>query len=522
MNLKVLLLLYFVSFVENGPIVGTSLGKIHGSIMKTVTNRKIKAFRGIPYAEPPIGKNRFEAPIAKSGWSDSLRDATIDGFICPQLGTPKELLSEDCLVLNVYTKNLKGNKSVIFYIHGGGNEDGTGHSLYTGPQYLMDHDIVLVTFNYRLGALGFLSTGTNQTSDNNGYLDQVMALQWVHDHISNFGGNPKSVTLLGMSSGAVSTIYHMASPLSKGLFHRVIAMSGSGTHRFPRNNLFWTRKLAKSTSCPMYNSKDLIECLRKVSWERINEVAESWQTYGFIDIKWTYDIDGHFLLDTPVNIFAEGKFNKVPLMTGITKDEFTNTVFHQKNNIELLDDISMNFDKYAPDMFLYEPDAEKSRKIQEFYLKNQTISNQSLENFGRIFADCIVGHAVHRLLELTRKHQDVFFYRFDHLGLYSVGVDGDGKPIGLVCHADDLQYIFPGIKLGAQNAPEHTEMWMVERISGLFSSFAKNGAPDDIFRLKWLPSNSTHVHTMYIGRNVTLGPAPYTDRFQLWDTLFPV
>ncbi|KRT82519.1 hydrolase, partial [Oryctes borbonicus] len=97
-----------------------------------------------------------------------------------------------------------------------------------GPQYLLDEDIVLVTANYRLGALGYLSTGTKEAPGNNGFKDQVVVLKWIRDHIKAFGGDPAMVTLSGYSAGAVSATLHMISPMSQGLFHRVIAMSASG------------------------------------------------------------------------------------------------------------------------------------------------------------------------------------------------------------------------------------------------------------------------------------------------------
>lgn len=304
------------------PIVEISLGKIKGSVLKTTKNNDFLAFRGIKYAEAPIGKRRFKPPVSVSGWDDKVLDATHDGFICPQPRYSTKEMSEDCLVLNVYTHDLKGNKPVMVYIHGGSNFLGTSHSLLeSGPELLMNQNIVLVSMNYRLGALGFLSTQNEDARGNYGYLDQVMALQWVQDHISHFGGNPKSVTIFGMSAGGMAVTLQMASPLSKGLFHRAIAMSGSATNHFTVDNQSWTRKLAKLVSCPMYNSKSVVDCLRNVSWEKIIDACKTYEPYGFIDLKWNYEVDGHFLLDTPTNVFARGEFNKVPLMTGIAKDE---------------------------------------------------------------------------------------------------------------------------------------------------------------------------------------------------------
>lgn len=139
--------------------------------------------------------------------------------MCPQPNDDESDISEDCLRLNVYTRELPpgSRKPVLVYIHPGGYYGVSGQSKnYAGPHYLMDRDIVLVTMNYRLGSLGFLSTGTEDSPGNNGLKDQVIALRWVRNHISKFGGDPNTVTLMGYSAGAMSVTLHMVSPMSKG------------------------------------------------------------------------------------------------------------------------------------------------------------------------------------------------------------------------------------------------------------------------------------------------------------------
>lgn len=130
-------------------------------------------------------------------------------------------MSENCLFINVYTPQIPTDRHqplpVIIYIHPGAFVSGSGSSeFYAGPEYLLEHDVVMVAINYRLGALGFLSTGDTHSSGNYGLKDQVMALEWVRDYIGNFGGDPNLVTLLGYSAGAISVTLHMISPMSKG------------------------------------------------------------------------------------------------------------------------------------------------------------------------------------------------------------------------------------------------------------------------------------------------------------------
>jgi carboxylesterase type B len=222
-------------------------GKLEGTVMQTRKSIEFHAFLKIPYAEPPIGNLRFQPPVQNRKWEGVL-NATIYGPICMQyLYDSMYGESEDCLHLNVFTKSLgnkNGLKPVIVYIHGGvsmlqfyklsyitsvfqGFEYGAGSS--NGPSYLMDRDIVLITINYRLGPFGFLALGTKEATGNMGLKDQVMALKWIQRNIIYFGGDPNSITIAGLSAGAYSTTAHMASPLSKGLFIRVISLSGAIT-----------------------------------------------------------------------------------------------------------------------------------------------------------------------------------------------------------------------------------------------------------------------------------------------------
>ena len=170
----------------------------------------------------------FQAPQPVGTWSD-VRDATEDGNLCPQydISSSAPMGDEDCLNLNVYSPKLDSKKrAVVVYIHGGAFIMGGGASYFFGPGYLLEQNIVLVTFNYRLGPLGFLSTSDSSAAGNQGLLDQVMVLQWVRDNIDKFGGDPDKVTIMGEDAGAASVTLMAMSPLATGLFHRAIALSG--------------------------------------------------------------------------------------------------------------------------------------------------------------------------------------------------------------------------------------------------------------------------------------------------------
>merc|ERR1711970_519238 len=192
-------------------------------------------YLGVPYAEPPVGNRRFLPPNPITTPWECPPDITPPLPICPQLVglslDPRS--SEDCLQLNVYVPDELNTTSsnqlpVMVYIHGGGWASGDGTPSSFGPQYLMSHGVIIVGINYRLGPLGFLSLGTPEVPGNMGMKDQVMALTWVQDNINRFGGDPEQVTIFGQSAGSMSVTYHLFSPMTEGLFNRVIAQSGMG------------------------------------------------------------------------------------------------------------------------------------------------------------------------------------------------------------------------------------------------------------------------------------------------------
>ena len=171
---------------------------------------------------------------------------------------------ENCLTLNIYKPQTDNVQllPILFWIHSGGFMQGT--SFEGDPKYLMDRDIILVTVNFRQGALGFLSTGDEHISGNMGLKDQSLALKWLSKNIESFGGDSERVTLAGVSSGSASAHYHYLSPMSKGLFSHGISFSGTALspRYFINNPLMRAKLLAEHVACPTNNIKDMVECLR--------------------------------------------------------------------------------------------------------------------------------------------------------------------------------------------------------------------------------------------------------------------
>ena len=279
---------------------------------------------GIPYAEPPVGELRWKAPQPVdfvSGFS-----ATSPGPNCPQAPSPFGVpsVSEDCLYLNVFQpKKKKGllahSKSpVMVWLHGGALTYGEGHTY--DPQKLVEQGVVVVTLNYRLGALGFmahpaLSEESGGTSGNYGLMDQQAALRWVQKNIHHFGGDAKRVTVFGESAGGLSVSALMASPSAKGLFHRAIIQSGAYGLAQPTQQQWEMMGMGRAAA--MGCSDQSAECLRSLGVEQI--LAH--QDIG--EVGWLPVVDGVLLPKSMKESFEKGEFHRVPVMQGTTRDEYS-------------------------------------------------------------------------------------------------------------------------------------------------------------------------------------------------------
>lgn len=258
----------FLLTIASCQIIEIEDGFIEGRPMASRSGVSFSGFFGIPFAEPPLGELRFRAPVPKEPW-DGILNCTIFGPMCmqPWVGV---FGSEDCLQLNVFTKNIPLNettelKPVIAFIHGGGFIGGT--AMNHGPEYLMDRDIVLVTIQYRLGAFGFMALEIPDIAGNQGLKDQNLALKWIQANIHHFGGDRDRVTISGLSAGSLSVTAHMVSPMSRGLFHNVIGLSGSiaGQLRPVSNNIATVTEMAIRVNCTTESIDNMVNCLRNVS-----------------------------------------------------------------------------------------------------------------------------------------------------------------------------------------------------------------------------------------------------------------
>ncbi|XP_014293880.1 venom carboxylesterase-6 [Halyomorpha halys] len=492
------------------PLAVVKEGTLRGTFMKTLGGKEIAAFLGVPYAAPPV---RFQAPSPPRTW-EGILDATKPKSDCLQY-TELGLYvhgSEDCLYAYVYApkdyNETKTLKDVIIYIHGGGFSCMLGHY---GPKYLLDHDVVYVFFTYRLGPLGFLSTGDTVIPGNFGLKDQNMLLQWVSRNIEAFGGNSKSVTLTGTSAGGASVHYHMLSPMSKGLIHRAFSMSGTVLDPWTKTENFKERasKLAELLSCPSANSSEIHDCLLKKEGREIVSKMKDFQTW----IYYPFTVFGPvveanhpsaFISKSPIEIIKNKEAQEVPWLTTLTTEEGLYPVADFIANETLLKYLDNHWNEVAPSLLdyghLFEGDAlnEISRNIRKRYFGYGSIS----KNEKALIDVCSDRHFVLGTLEAAELHSSnykspVYSYIFSYRGKNSVSgyVSKSNKNWG-VCHADDTGYMFENEMINT--AETENDRKMIAFMTKMLVNFAKTGVPQLDDGLVWPNVNDVNDSFTYV------------------------
>ena len=330
--------LFFITNLQaqqkTAPEVQTKSGVVRGGIEEDVT-----FFKGIPYAAPPVGANRWRPPQPVTPWKE-VRDATKDCADCPQRAWPGStaVQSEDCLFLNVWTPSSIDKKSklpVMFWIHGGGFTGGSGSGPGSSGKAFAKQGVILVTINYRLGRLGHFAfpalskENPDEYKGSYAFMDQIAALKWVKENIAAFGGDPNNVTIFGFSAGGVAVHSLLTIPAAKGLFHKAIGHSSGG-----RDGVLTGRPINKNNADPLYSiSAETIgvnfarrhkiqstdaDALTKLRALSIDQIVDGGQETDSAGVR-TYSgpiLDGKLVVETAESAYNSGKFPSVPIIIG--------------------------------------------------------------------------------------------------------------------------------------------------------------------------------------------------------------
>ena len=458
--------------------------KTEGGLLEGVAmSSGVRVFKGIPYAAPPVGDLRWKPPQPAAKWN-GVRKADKFSDSCMQVLTrsrnpwTKEFMvqndaSEDCLGLNVWTgaKAASEKRPVLVWIHGGAFYEGSGEIITYDGEELAKKGLVVVTINYRLGIFGFYThpeltkESPHNASGNYGLLDCVAALQWIQKNIAAFGGDPSRVTIAGQSAGAMAVHALTASPLAKGLFHRAIAESGSGVGRRTKSLATSEQDGVKWAETKVATSlKDL----------RAKSAADLLGGARFAPV-----VDGWFLPAEVPAIFAQGKQNDVPTLTGLTADEGSSSPTYGKVNFE-------EFAKQAQQRFGAQ--AEAFLKLYPSGDQNQSglSQKQSARDQGLV---SMYLWAAERAK--TGKTNAYTYY-------FARGIPWPEHPEFGAFHTGDVPYFFANLK--HLNRPwEAVDRKLSETASDYWVNFAKTGNPNGKGLPPWPAFDTKQAVTMELG-----------------------
>lgn len=403
--------------------------------------------------------------------------------------------SEDCLYLNVYTPNVKppSPMAVMLFIHGGGFKSGSGNDDYYGPDFLMKYGIVLVTINYRLDALGFLNLGFKEVPGNAGMKDQVAALRWVQRNIAQFGGDPDNVTIFGTTAGAISCLLHALSPMSRGLFRRVIAMSG--TPLFDISVEFESVRrgfnLGKVLGYETQNATALFGFLQKVpAYRLVNTrpytiIAELYinnlvKMYQFTPVAQEDFGQERFLIEDPIDSLLEGNINDVDIMIGYSNEEGLSFVFYFE---QYLINVYNRFPELlCPRRFLYylSPVAylPSSDAIKDYYFGKRPISISTMKEFVKFQSDNYKYQSLRYMRDVSVAYANrKFLYRFSGVSERNV-YSRDALKYGLIGAGQrdiEMYLLYANIYKNLTITTKSESYRIIEQLTTLFTNYAKSG-----------------------------------------------
>ncbi|XP_073469294.1 fatty acyl-CoA hydrolase precursor, medium chain-like isoform X1 [Aquarana catesbeiana] len=538
--MKVCALLCLSSFIllrtgqaEERPMVDTKYGKLRGVIEPLKeTPRTADAFYGIPFAKPPVGPLRFANPELPKPW-ESIRDASQYPPMCLQhveimegiasyYKSPFKMppLSEDCLYLNIFTPSDRDKKSklpVMFFIHGGGLLV-AGASLFDCSALSVYENVVVVSIQYRLGILGFFSTGDDELPGNLGFLDQVAALHWVQENIAEFGGDQHSVTIFGESAGGVSVSALVLSPLTKGLFHKAIAESGTVAMpgmavSKPEELTFYRDVVSEVSGCDV---SSVVECLKRKSEKEILSATEK---LGFLPLP--ICVDGVFLPKPVEEILANKESNRVPLLLGVCNHEFGWMLPQIFNLTEITEGMNRELVRRAlhklPILGL--SSAVLPSALDE-YLSDVSDPFSFRDRFLDICGDVLFIVPTRRV---ANYHRDsglpVYFYEYQHRPSLFDGVRPDFVKAD---HVDEIVYVFGGpfLRDGVLFAGHATdeEKALSRTIMRYWANFARNGNPNGPGQVEW-PLYDKKEQYLEINLKQKASARLKEDKFNFWSKI---
>lgn len=501
----------------SAPQVRTSSGMVEG-----LSESGVRAFRGIPFAAPPVGGRRWQAPQPAPAWK-GVRKTTAFGSRCPQGPIFSDMNfrdepSEDCLFLNVWTpaSSATARLPVMVWIYGGGFQAGSTSEPRQDGTRLAQKDVVVVSMNYRVGVFGFLAhpeltrESDPPASGNYGLLDQVAALRWVRDNIAAFGGDPDNVTIFGESAGSFSVSALMASPLARGLFHRAIGESGAYFTAGPQTLALGSLADAEKAGAEFAASvgADSLAALRS---RPVDEILKA--SLGGPRLRFAPILDGHLLPRDLFSVFGSGAQARVPLLAGWNADEIRASVVLAKQRptvARFAEQVRTRFGAGAEALLKVYPAAT---------------DQEAIESAAALAGDLFVGYATWKWLEMHAQTggPPVYRYSFDR----DIPVAPDTKVMGVAAsstdigarHAGEIEYVFGTLDSLPEVPWEAADRSLSDLMMSYWTNFARTGNPNGEGLAEWPGyGDATAYQVMHLDATSHAAPDTLRPRYELLDT----
>ncbi|XP_050314656.1 esterase FE4-like isoform X2 [Anthonomus grandis grandis] len=523
-------------------------GILQGNIKPLDNGQTYYNFQGIPYALPPVGKLRFSDPIPFKKWNGIL-NATSPGPNCVQLLMKQTKFSvagqEDCLYLNVFTPQnphtIEKPLAVMVWFYGGSFREGSA-DIYSPDYFMQENNVVIVTFNYRLGFFGFLSTEDDYAPGNYGMKDMVLALKWVQRNIHKFGGDKNRVTIFGESAGAAAVGYLMLSNQSKGLFYGAVMQSGSplcswALHRNARKVAF---DLGAALGLTTNNSATLVNYLRSVDLPRAGQAIINVNLVNFVT---SFENGGPFgpVIEPPTKdafltvqsfkAFQSGSFNRVPVMMGVNSQEskFFTPMLKISLPVFIYNDLSpSSLARGYMNVRNYRDRREIGQRIKQRYFKSNSFAQASKAELVEFFSDDLFVKPISKTAQLLSNYVPVYFYVFDYEGpmakTWMNFISEDNKEMKGTAHAVELWYMWKPLWTN-QRLNGQEEQLVSRRLVKLWTNFATQSNPtptkDSLFKNSvWPKVSPPDVNYFWIGKGIETRKNFKAKNMQFWESLY--
>jgi para-nitrobenzyl esterase len=502
------------------PEIKTTSGIVRGAIKEDVAS-----FKGIPYAAPPVGANRWRPPQPITPWKE-VRDASKDCADCPQRAWPGStaIQSEDCLFLNVWTPASASNKSklpVMVWIHGGGFTGGSGSGPGSAGDAFAKQGVILTTFNYRLGRLGHFAhpalskEHSEEFKGSYAYMDQIAALKWIKENIAEFGGDPNNVTIFGFSAGGVSVHSLLTIPAAKGLFHKAIGESSGG-----RDGVLTGRPINKDNTDPLYTvsaetiginfarkhkiqstDASALSKLRSLSVEEIVDGGQENDSAG-VRIYSGPILDGKLVVETAESAYKAGRQPNIPLMIGNCSAEIGGLFVSTATTKEALFALFGEYEKEAKAAF--DPDGTKEFGEVQTKFNTDWVWGEPARFTARAF---------------VMKKSPTYMFQFG----YVPPATRERAPYG-AGHGSEVSFVFNTLhaRWGAPAEASLEEKELARIMNTYWTNFAKTGNPNGKGVPNWplYDTQKEEILDVDLDGKVAAKPDPRKARFNVIEKAF--